>query len=292
MAQNRQRRKKPASPETATERAARLSARIGGRYAVAAAVAGAVVAVVLTAAITNGFGLLEGAKASGTESSAPVKYRGLPVRIDLAMLDESRRTTESYVFPQKLVLTASELQKLNQLSPGPLYDNWFHSRGGVDPDVSVVKLVVEGNRPYHVQVVDMGISDRCGPPLAGTLFSNAPSGGIEAVPGIDFSLDLPRPFPQNGDLTGSWFQQHTVNLGPGESQTLKVVSSSTRYCAYSITLTVVDGTNTVTETVTDHGQPFQVSGLLQAPNRYQALYVGGTKAGVFAPFVRKDPSQY
>lgn len=291
MAQNRQRRKKSASPETATERAARLSARIGGRYAVAAAVAGAVVAAVLTAALTNGFGLLEGAKVDGTESSVPVKYSGLPVRIDLVMLDESQRTTESYVFPQKLVLTASELQKLNRLSPGPLYDNWFHSRGGVDPDVSVVKLVVAGNRPYHVQIINMGIIDRCGPPLAGTLFSNAPAGGIEAVPGINFDLDLPRPFPQNGDLTGSWFQQHTVDLGPGESQTLEVVSSSTRYCSYSITLTVVNGTNTVSETVTNHGKPFQVSGLLQSPAHYQVLYVGGTKPGAFAPFVRKDPSQ-
>jgi hypothetical protein len=304
LAQNPRRRKKSANPETATERAARLSARIGGRYAIVAAVAGAVVASVAAAAATSGFGLLERASSGGTQSSASgtqsnssgtgssassVKYPGQPARIDLAMVDESRRADEIYVLPQKLMLTARELRQLNQLSPGALYDNWFRSRGGVGPDESVVKIVIEGNRPYHVQVVNMGITEHCGPPLTGTLFYNAPAGGPNPVVGIDFNLDLPRPFPQNGDQTGSWFQQHTIDLGPGESQTLEVVSYSSRYCEYSIALTVVDGVNTVTEIVADHGRPFQVSGLLQAPAHYKALYVGGTRPRDFAPFIQQNP---
>jgi hypothetical protein len=220
---------------------------------------------------------------------AAAAVSGPPVLIDSVTVD-SGRSDFSYVLPRPMVLTSGQLDSLNRLTPdNPQYDQWFTSRGGVLPSPAVLKLVVEGNRPHPVLIVDMGISDHCTQPLSGTLFENGSNGGSVGDLGVRFDLDLTRPVPVNGIAGGSYFAAHSYSLQKGEQAVFQVVSSSTRYCQYRITLTVVDGTRTLTETVSDDGQPFKVTGTLPQA-RYEALYVGSTQTGMAAPFTRRNPA--
>jgi hypothetical protein len=219
-------------------------------------------------------------------------YTGLPVMID-SVTSDNDQSSGTYMFAGPLILTARALTYLNTLSPSdPRYDSWFTSRGGAPSFNSIIKLVVEGNRPYSVQIIDMGVLDHCGRPLTGTVFYNLPNGGTVGDLGINFDLDEARPFPQNGLAAGSYFSSHSVFLNQGEHQVFTVVSgTSSHYCTYELTLTVVDGTKTLTETVTDHGQPFRVTAGLPF-SQYKVLYLGGQQAGQSAPFIRKNPSAY
>ena len=221
--------------------------------------------------------------------SATAAPSGPPVMID-SVTPDSGRSDFSYVLPQRTVLTPQQLHSLNELTPDkPQYDQWFTSRGGVVPSPAVLNLVVEGNRPHPVLIIDMGITDQCTQALNGTLFANGTNGGPVADLGVSFDLDLARPVPVNGLHGGSYFAAHSISLRKGEQMVFAVVSSSSRYCQYQITLTVVDGTRTLTETVSNDGKPFKVTGRLPEAG-YAALYVGGTEPGETAPFTRENPA--
>jgi hypothetical protein len=246
-------------------------------------------AAAAAAAFGSGLGTSLFSAAHSTSSGAAVAaITGPPVLIDSVSQDPDQQSF-SYVLPQRLILSGAQLQSLNRLSPNdPAYSAWFTSRGGVQPEPAVLKLVVEGNRAHPVLIIDMGITDTCTSPPSGTYFANGSNGGSVDSLAVVFDLDLAHPVPGNGQLVGSYFSSHSVSLGQGEQEVFKVVVDSTRYCRYQITLTVVDGTKTETEVVSDHGQPFKVSGLL-APGQYQALYVGGG-LGTTGPFTRRDPA--
>jgi hypothetical protein len=221
-------------------------------------------------------------------STAATVVSGPPVLIDSVGADNNEDDF-SYAFPQRLILSPAQLESLNRLTPDdPQYDSWFTSRGGVVPSPAVLKLVVEGNRPHPVLIIDMGIVDRCTEALSGTLFSNGGYGGSVDDLGVSFDLDLPRPVPVNGAAGGSYFAAHSVSLQRGEQEIFEVVANSTRYCQYDITLTVVDGTKTLTEVASDNGHPFKITGNLPQ-GQYKALYVGATAPGAYAPFVRENP---
>lgn len=273
------RRKEPTAPKK-DEAPSR-----GTHKKVVAWAGGLITATVVAAGVAFGTGFGQWLFHKASES--PPARSGPPVRVDSVTLIEP---TGTYALPQRLVLNPADLRSLNHLLPSdPGYDTWFRSRGGVDTGQSVVKLVLEGNRPDPVYIIDMGVLEHCAPPLNGTLFFNAPLGGTVNDLGISFNLDLPRPFPQNGLITGSYFAAHTVSLKQRETGILEVVSSSARYCEYRFTLTVVDGAATLKEVVTNHGQPFRVTGLLQGGSHYGALYVGGVSPGQSAPFRRRNP---
>ncbi len=221
--------------------------------------------------------------------AAPAAASGPPVLID-SVTPGGSGSDFSYILPQQMVLTPQQLHSLNDLTPdSPHYDQWFTSRGGAPPSPAVVKLVVEGNRPHPVLIINMGIADQCTRALNGTLFQNGNNGGSVNDLGVSFDLDLARPVPVNGIMGGSYFAAHSVSLRQGEQMVFEVVSNSTRYCQYRITLTVVDGTRTLTETVSDDGAPFKITGRLPEAG-YDALYVGGTEPGQAAPFTRENPA--
>jgi hypothetical protein len=254
-------------------------------------IGGLVTALVAAAAAAFGTGLgtsLFSAARSTTSGAATAAVKGPPVLIDSVARDPDQPNF-SYVLPQRLILTKAQLQSLNRLSPNdPAYNAWFTSRDGVQPEPAVLKLVVEGNRPHPILLIDMGIKDTCANPLNGTYFSNGFNGGTVANLAVVFDLDLAHPVPQNGLANGSYFSAHSVSLKQGEQEVFKIVIDSTRYCQYQITLTVVDGTKTETEVVSDHGQPFKVTGYL-APGQAHAEYIGGG-LGKPGPFTRRDPT--
>lgn len=228
---------------------------------------------------------------------------GPPVKIDAVSVVRTVLQGGAYVFPQKRIFTAAELRSLNQFNlTQPQYDAWFRSRGAVDPELSNLKLVVEGNRTHPVQIIGLRLIKHCQQPLDGTLF-DSPSAGSNDTLRIGFNLDSPAsiaqdyrgsfyPYPMSGD----YFAEHTISLNRGEVQTLQVSAITTKqYCEYSLELTAVDGGTTVTATITDHGRPFRVTALRfanQDPySYYKALYVGGVLTHNGA-FIAENPATY
>jgi hypothetical protein len=195
------------------------------------------------------------------------KRSGPPVRID-SVVTNTGLEGFGYIFPQRLVLSTAELTYLNRLSPNdPRYDSWFTSRGAASVSPAVFKLVVEGNRSRPVQIVDMGYTDQCTRPLDGSYYGEGQAGGTEEDQAVVFDLDAKHPFPQNGMVTGNFFAAHSISLKEGEVEVFKVVVNSSRYCQYRLTLSVVDGTKTVTEVVSDHGRPFHVTASENLPRK-------------------------
>jgi hypothetical protein len=254
-------------------------------------VGGLASALVVAAAVAFGTGLGQSlfSIVNGASSGPAAAASGPPVLIDSAQTGYSNGDNFSFVFPWRLILSPSELAALNQLTPNDRsYDAWFTSRGGVVPSPAVQKVVVEGNRLHSVLITDMGIVDHCTSALDGSLFLNGGYGGSVGDLGVVFDLDLAHPVPVNGNAGGSYFTAHSISLRMHEQEIFEVVTSSTRYCQYRISLTVVDGTKTVTELVSNHGTPFKITGSF--PEReYEVLYVGSADPGVAAPFVRKNP---
>ena len=247
---------------------------------------GAVIAAVVLALVP----VLTGARTHGASKREPA---GPPVRIDSISFDVTNRPTLGYVFPRRMVLTASQLASLNRLKAGsPQYNQWFTSRGGVPPLESIVKLLVEGNRTRPVQIIYMQVMDRCTRPLTGTYFQNSPAGGPDLNVNFQFNLDQALPTPQDPGLTTNYFSTHTISLRQGESQTFEIEAYTfVHYCAYKLRMTVVDGTSNVIETVSDHGRSFQVTGLTLPLTRYKALYIGGRQPGIVAPFSQANSAK-
>ncbi|MEV4138206.1 hypothetical protein AB0J72_39300 [Dactylosporangium sp. NPDC049742] len=92
-----------------------------------------------------------------------------------------------------------------------------------------------------------------------------------------------RPAPQaasdyieNGTNGQDYFGSHTVSLKLGEPFTFNISASArTRYCEFTIDVTVQDRDKVLVVHVTDKGQKFKVTGLT---GPYKALYVGGLKS--------------
>jgi hypothetical protein len=185
------------------------------------------------------------------------------------------------------VLSVAQLSTLNKLvSTGANYATWLESKGGLSPGYAVVKMVLTGNRNYPIQIVDMRVLKRCSSPYSGTLFLNDPGGGsIIGVQNVYFDLDLPNPNPGDGTLGGNYFNKHTISLRKSASVTLVIDNYSTLACNYKFAISAVDGSRTVTETISNHGSPFKTAGI--SPS-YKALYIGAASPGASAPFRRES----
>jgi len=152
--------------------------------------------------------------------------------------------------------------------------------------------------------------------LNGTLFYSPPEGNDLSTQ-LLVNLDSPNSAPsyiasdQNGDTTSGkdFFGAYTVSLAQGQQYTVKVVASTAaHYCTFTLDMTVLDGEQTVVEHISNNGQPFRVTAMIDPdpgtprPGEYAAyrmLYIGG----VFSPghgqnsfgnalWARADPSTY
>jgi hypothetical protein len=226
--------------------------------------------------------------ALSTKPGQPAQPGGQPVKIDLVTIQPG--PGQSSVFPGSLVLSASQLAALNSLNESaPSFQQWFTSRGGVAVDNLFVELIVEGNRDGAVQIVGMQPVVSCHDPLTGALFYS-PSAGADLNTQLMINLDSPLTPPRylanvNGQVSGGsdFFRHFTVSLDHGEQFTFLINASTTKqYCQFTLDMTVLDGSKTATESVSDNGKPFAVTAIYNADDlnpgafsRYQELYVGG-----------------
>jgi len=271
-----------------------------GRKRVAAWFLG-LAAVAITAFVTAYATNLGNITSSWIENLFPPT--GLPVRIDSVGIMHVGNT---HAFANALVLSNNEFSQLNSLNQtDPSYEAWFASRHAVDTNRTIFELVVEGNRNHTVRITDIQPIVSCQPPLKGTLFFS-PYGGADTSTQLLLDLDNPHAVPsyigENGTSGKDFFGTHTVSLRQGEQFTFEVVASTTKhFCKFTLAMTVLDGDKTVTENVTNNGQPFQVTAMLDNnPTKpgefsaYQVLYIVGPKTNSFGDFEwdRANPNTF
>jgi hypothetical protein len=254
-----------------------------------------------------------------TSRSADWFRRGtLPVSTEVSLERESRVQGLTWVLPKGLALDdigAHAQLVLGQAATSPgEFNDWVRGQGGVDVDVSFIKLTVTGNRQAGVTITGMEAKvEKREPPLRGAFFYHPPEGERENAQ-IGFDLDEASPVARlvdpnknlgdRGYLGGDYFMDKSVDLALGEQQVFNVVAITTSYYyAWHIEIEVKAGGRTRYITVDrrrDEKQPsfpFQISA--RADPRvnkkgsfdvYKQLYVldSSTDRG----FVPVDPKTY
>ncbi len=224
--------------------------------------------------------------------------------IAVRALQLEQRESESFLFERPLDLTGTDLQAMNAASrssvPGA-YDDWVRAHGGAADGYVNIKLILEGNRDQPIRILDMRPLKTCRDPYTGTLVYS-PSAGADDTVRVGMDLDQPVTVAralQSGEWGGPYFQQKTVSLTRGEQQAFEITALTNRYyCEFTLQFTVLDGSQTITQVVSDHGKPFRVSAVAVAAgavafSRFAALYVGGVgNPDGTGKFVRADPATF
>ncbi len=267
----------------------------------------AVTAVVATSA-QDLFGITK-SNPSAAPASSEKMTPGPIVKVDAVNLKRSNTQGEVYIFAKAVNPSAAELADLNSRPLGDAYDQWFRSRGAVDPDVVDISLVVEGNSNQQVRITDMQVAKKCSAPLTGTMFYSPPAGS-ELTTKLFFDLDQPDSVAKDmrdNQPEGDFFSDHTVALAPYEQAVFEIrAATSKHYCSFSLELTIVSRDGTTKETVTNNGQLFQVtasplySSIMSTDptplKTYQDLYVGGVASRCQDcgrnGFYRENPATY
>jgi hypothetical protein len=243
----------------------------------------------------------------------------LPVSTEVVLERESRVQGLTWVFRGGLrvdQLGVHATLVLGQAATSPIeFNDWVRQQGGIDVDISFIKLTVKGNRQAGVTITGMQAKvDKREPPLRGALFYAPPEGERENAQ-IGFDLDEAGPVArlvepnksigERGYLGGDYFMNKSIDLALGEQQVFNVVAmTSSYYYAWHIEMEVKAGGRTEYISVdlrreAEHPPvPFQVSTRadLRASKKgnfgvYKELYVLDTSANQ-AGFIPADPKTY
>ncbi|WP_433221575.1 hypothetical protein ACQP00_21025 [Dactylosporangium sp. CS-047395] len=111
---------------------------------------------------------------------------------------------------------------------------WARTHGGADPEVTFLKLIVEGRRRSTIRVINVSavVMDRK-EPLSGTLLAAGPEGG-GALTQIGFNLDENDPVARTVDEdTGEFGKPYfsateTKTLDRGEQEVFQITASTHR----------------------------------------------------------------
>lgn len=220
---------------------------------------------------------------------------GPVMKIDAAIPERSElENGRTWLFQRPIKLTESDLKQANRLMMKvdlTAYDSWWRERGGVDPDMTNVKVVLRGNSRTGLRILSMTPRVTCGKPLTGALALSPPEADASSA-AIGFDLDSPDPIARNvklNDRLGSpYFSSKTITLKYGETFTVQLRAQTyKKYCEFRIVANVLVGQKQIAVTIDNHGRPFKVSGMPEALfggdssgkpggySRYQELYIGG-----------------
>jgi hypothetical protein len=232
---------------------------------------------------------------------------GAPAAIDYVGFEQPSDAGEVVAFPGSLILGAGQLKTLDSMSSYHSSVGWLEAHGGVNTFLNIL-VVVQGNRSHKVRIVNIQPVASCAKPLHGTLFYS-PSAGAGPVTQLNLNLDKPLEplsYVASYEVNGTWegrnvanyFSHYTISLDPGEQFTFAVhATTRLHYCRFSLNMTVVDGTRTVVEPVTDRGRQFQVTAVYgntsPAFSRYSTVYFGGVASPDLktGDWTRVDPTK-
>ncbi|GAA4634807.1 hypothetical protein GCM10023196_077780 [Actinoallomurus vinaceus] len=234
--------------------------------------------------------------------------KGPPLKVISTLVERhGAYQAETWVLPNESPFDPATLAQLNRWRANQNggfanLERWMQQHGGVDPDLTGIKLIVAGNRDSPVRIVGMRPVAVCRAPLTGTLLYSPPAGD-ESTTLVYFNLDRPdvqaRTF-NDGSVGGPYFDQKTISLKFGEQWVFEVLAgTATRYCEFRLQLTIIEGAKTVTQTVGNGGAgaPFRVSALVNGPNghpysAYRNAYLGGVAISPPGDYRRIDPASY
>ena len=257
-----------------------LQGRLSGPWQIA--IGSAVIAAIIVTPITlyetlfiSGGSPSASSPSASSPSASYSLAAGAPVQINAVQTGPSLNS-QGMVLPGVVRLSSARLSQINQLQQGDsrAFAGQFPGEG-VWLGGSQVTIQITGNAP-SVRITGINVIDEsCRPPLSGTLFLVGGGQGEGPTIQVDFDLDASGPVA----LTPSgqaFFVVNRIILNPGEEQTLVIESTTKRYyCQYQLQLVVLVGSRTTTETVSDHGKPFQALATLPF-SQYGAIYVGGS----------------
>jgi hypothetical protein len=197
------------------------------------------------------------------------------------------------------------------------FNRWMRERGGVDVNVSFIRLVITGERRSGVLVTGMRADILVTqPPLHGALFF-VPSESEGRSVRLGFNLDEEKPVArvvsgpdknyQSADFFGPrYFDDNNISLEDGERHVIDLVATTTsRYHAWRILMDVHADGHTVPVTIGaprggdgNNKPPFEITALERlldgnSPFRtYDELYVLDDHDDERVGFVQEDPATY
>ncbi|GAA1627090.1 hypothetical protein ACFQY4_14520 [Catellatospora bangladeshensis] len=225
---------------------------------------------------------------------------------------------ETWVLPEPLTATADEERLLanpysttHDMDAGDIEPlrSWARGRGGADPEVSFLKLVVEGRlKSTTVRIVNIKASVvRRGEPLAGTLLMAGPQGG-DTLTSIGFDLDENEPVARTldgktGKFGSPYFStQETTTLSHGEQVVFQITARTERhYVEWCVELQLVVDRKLESYRTCPNGKAMRTTAFHERPGprgkpevdprAYQTLYVWAWD--IFPNrFMRQDPRTY
>ena len=206
----------------------------------------------------------------------------------------------SVAFPGKVVLSKTQLK---ELKPG-VVPKYLFSLGGY-PTISDTQLVLQNNRNYTIQVLNMNVLKSCSPPVTGTLFYEPPQGAVLNVQvGFDLdSVDTEAKVENGFNLTAAspdYFSKYTVSIGPHGRQVFDMSAQTSRHsCTFRYQFLILDGQKETVQVIGDGSAPFKVTAVVAGTGRnpfsnYGDLYVVGNFGipGDLDGYAMTDPKEF
>ncbi|GFN09947.1 MULTISPECIES: hypothetical protein [Streptomyces] len=191
-----------------------------------------------------------------------------------------------FALPDALHMSPTELGKFgsDMAANSAAFNSWYARNGGTALESATITLALRGNAAEQVQVTDVNVHKKCGPPLDGTFFSAYTQGSGDTV-ALGLDLDAADPQAQLRARTGAgltwtgrdYFKERTLTLEPGERETLSIGVASKRYrCSFTLELVVATAKGVFTEQIDRQGKPFTLTAAAiagsQPPAGYRAAY--------------------
>jgi hypothetical protein len=173
----------------------------------------------------------------------------------------------------------AQVETLNDQSE---QEQWLVDQGAVDMGSVEVRLALSGNRADVVRIVNMTpVSDCSQPPYSGALFVSPAAGG-ESITRLSFDLDDPDPVAKTTNVEDGasreepYFANNTLSLKQDEQQVF-IVTATTRLhlCSFDLDLSILENGTIRTQTIDNHGSPFQVTAPLADRRQWGQVYLGG-----------------
>ncbi|MEU6484445.1 hypothetical protein [Streptomyces sp. NPDC046887] len=189
---------------------------------------------------------------------------------------------KDFALPGILRMTDAELGDFNSkvTQDSDAYDDWRERNKAVVTGAGTITVALRGNAAEQVQITDVNVIKKCGPPLDGTHFVYRSQGTGDTV-ALGFDLDAADPYPQlRAHTTGglkwterNYFDEKTLTVKPGELEKLSIgVTTVRHHCSFSLELVVATADGVLTQRIDHAGKPFQLTGPADPGGRPPAGY--------------------
>lgn len=172
-------------------------------------------------------------------SPVPAPTASPPVLVKSVTGMRSREGDDNFVVPDTLHMTASELERFNGFFPKTKeFSPWYAEHGGVPIHLGLTTITLQGNAKGKVRITDMKAIKDCRSPFNGTHFQAFTQGAPNDTIKLGINLDTPDPGVQEMVFTvahdlepvgENYFLLKTIDLAPGEVQTLTIGARTDRY---------------------------------------------------------------